>query len=79
MSYTFSNSAARAAEARRPKAANIREEAKGAILSEQLSYLLTHANCSIETCPDCARLRSVEEVLLKPFRVKVYSGLKPAA
>ena len=77
MSYPLLNSGAAPAETRHPKPANIREEAKGAILAEQLSYLLNHAGSCPERCPDCARLRSVEEILLRPFRVKVYSDLKP--
>jgi hypothetical protein len=67
------------ATVRRPKVESIREEAKGAILAEQLSYLLAHGDACPEGCPDCARLRSVEEALLRPFRVKVYSNLHPAA
>ena len=69
MNRSPSNSQTRA-EARRPKRPNIREEARQAILVEQLAYLLSHTrSCRDDDCPDCARLRSVEQLLLEPFHV----------
>ena len=79
MGYYFSNSEAAAPETRRPKVASIRQQARRAILAEQLAYLLDHASSCTGECPDCARLRSVEEVLLQPFQVTVYAGPSPAA
>ena len=79
MSYPFSNIAARPSDANSPKVGSIRWEAKGAILEEQLSYLIEHSATCKGGCPDCARLRGVEELLLRPFRVKVYANLPPAA
>jgi hypothetical protein len=67
MSYPSSNSGAARAEARRPKRLTVREEAKAAILAEQLSYLLHHVGSCPEHCPDCTRLSRVEQVLLEPF------------
>lgn len=57
-----------------PSVAHIREEARAAILSEQLLYLLDHTGKCPAGCPDCARMKRVEEVLLQPFNVKVYVG-----
>jgi len=63
-----SNSETRA-EVRRPKRPNVREEARSKILAEQLSYLLSHAGPCPENCPECTRLRNVEQLLLQPFTV----------
>jgi hypothetical protein len=79
MSYPFSNTAAESTETHRPKVASIREEARSAILAEQLAYLVNHrAECNGQ-CPDCFRLRTVEEVLLRPFSVDVYEDLTRSA
>ena len=59
---------------RRRKLRNTHEEVRGAILTEQLSYLLDHSASCPPNCPECARLRCVEQVLLQPFRVKVFSA-----
>lgn len=73
MNYFSGSTGAARAKARLTHVSAIREEGRAAILSEQLSYLLQHsAHCSGQ-CPDCARLRSVERVLLQPFEVEVYS------
>lgn len=69
MSYPSSKSGTSRAEVRRPKRPSIREEARGAILIEQLSYLLDHVASCAADCPDCTRLRSVERILLQPFDV----------
>lgn len=79
MTHPSSNSKAANQEARGPRLLTVREEARHAILVEQLSYLLDHAGTCSEGCPDCARLRSIEQMLLQPFHVEVYEPLKPAA
>ena len=79
MSYPFSNTAPSPLESGSPKVGSIRWEAKGAILEEQLSYLIEHGTSCKGGCPDCARLRGVEELLLRPFRVKYYANMPPAA
>ena len=79
MSDLVSNNGAARSEARSPKAAQTHEDGRAAILSEQLEYLLMHTGSCSKGCPDCARMRRVEDVLLQPFRVEVYSPLLPAA
>ena len=79
MSHPSSNSSPASQEARGPRLLTVREEALQAILVEQLSYLLDHSGTCSESCPDCARLHSVKQVLLQPFQVEVYTPLKPAA
>ena len=79
MSYPFSNTAAESTETHRPDIASIREEARSAILAEQLSYLVSHRAACDGQCPDCFRLRTVEEVLLRPFTVDVYENLSHSA
>jgi hypothetical protein len=69
MGYPLSNSKTTPAEAGRTKRLEIREVAMGAILAEQLSYLLDHVGSCLDDCPDCTRLRSVEQILLQPFTV----------
>jgi len=71
MGYLLSNSKAAPAEPTRPKGLEIGEVGIGAILAEQLSYLLGHAGSCPDDCPDCTRLRSVEQILLEPFTVGV--------
>ncbi len=78
MSHPSSNLGTSRAEAPRLKPQHLRKAAKNEILAEQLSYLLAHAGSCPEDCPDCARLRMVEAVLLQPFRVDVYSRVSPA-
>ena len=68
MSYQSSNPGAAQASPGMPGGFSVRQEARGAILAEQLAYLLDHADFCPEGCPDCARLRIVEEALLLPFR-----------
>ena len=75
MSDLNSNFAAAPSATLSPMVANIREEARAAILAEQLSYLLDHNGQCPAGCPDCARMKRVEEALLQPFRVKVYAPL----
>ena len=72
MSALYTNTGAAPTPAPAPKPANIREEARAAILGEQLSYLLRHTGACGHDCADCARLRKVEEALLEPFGVKLY-------
>jgi hypothetical protein len=79
MNDLYSNSGAAPMEARPLKVANIREEARAAILVEQLSYLIEHAGSCTPECADCARMRRVEEALLEPFGVRVYPTIAPAA
>jgi len=69
MGYPLSNSKTTPAEAARPKRSTISELAMGAILAEQLSYLLGHVGSCPDDCPDCIRLRSVKQILLQPFTV----------
>lgn len=79
MSYAPSNSRATAAPAIGPRVRTTREEVLHAILQEQMSYLLDHAGACPDDCPDCARLRRIEEVLLEPFQVEFYFPGRPAA
>lgn len=79
MSHAPSNSRAITAPASRPKLRTVREEARNAILLEQLSYLLDHGGVCPDDCPDCARLRHVERLLLEPFAVEFYLPAPPAA
>ena len=72
MNDLYFNAGAAPSGALIPTVANIREEARAAILSEQLSYLLDHNGKCPAGCPDCARMHRVEEALLQPFLVKVY-------
>ncbi len=74
MSSPVSNAGAKQAEIRHSKTSRIREEAKSAIMTEQLAYLLAHGKSCKGGCPDCTRLRAVEEALLRPFRVKFYAS-----
>lgn len=67
------------APASRPKLRTIREEARNAILQEQLFYLLHHGGACPENCPDCARLRRAEQILLEPFEVQFFVPARPAA
>jgi len=69
MGHALSNSKATPAEAARPKRPTIGELAMGAILAEQLSYLLGHVGSCPDDCPDCIRLGSVKHILLQPFTV----------
>jgi len=77
MNHASSNSEPKAAPAGRPKLLTIREEARNAVLLEQLSFLLEHGRSCPDGCSECARLRNVEDILLQPFQVDVY--LPPAA
>ena len=77
MSYQSSNPGAAQAISRAPGGFTIRQETRAAILAEQLAYLLDHADFCPEECPQCERLRAVEEALLLPFR-KVGQALPPA-
>ena len=67
MSQLGSKFASAPAAARPPRMVHIREEARAAILGEQLAYLLDHADGCGEDCPECARLRKVEAILMRPF------------
>jgi len=78
MSHPSSNLGTSRAEAPRLKPQRLGKAVKDEILAEQLSYLLAHAGSCPEDCPDCARLRMVEAVLLQPFRVDLYSRVSPA-
>jgi hypothetical protein len=72
MSDLYTNSGAAPTRARSPKLTQLHEESRAAILVEQLSYLLDHEGSCPKECPDCARLRKVEEMLLRPFKVNLY-------
>ena len=74
MSHPSLNSRLARAEQRHPKRLSIREEAREAILVEQLSYLLRHVGSCPEDCPDCTRLRRVEQILLQPFDFSLRSA-----
>ena len=75
MSQPSLNSRPARAEDRGSTQPSIREEARAAILAEQFSYLLRHHRSCSEDCPDCARLRRVEQILLQPFD---FGNLRPA-
>ena len=75
MSDFCSNVGAARRQAVSPQQARIPQSDRAAILVEQLSYLLNHSSSCPKNCPDCARLRYVEEMLMRPFRVNIY---KPA-
>ena len=68
MGQESSTSGAAPAISPAPKRFSIRQEARAAILAEQLAYLLDHGDFCPKGCPDCERLRTVEEALLVPFR-----------
>lgn len=70
MSYPLSNSKTTPVEAERRRLLKISEVAMGPILAEQLSYLVGHVGSCPDLCPDCARLRSVAQILLQPFTVE---------
>ena len=72
MSQHSSQSGMAPATARPPKVLPILEEARAAILAEQLAYLLDHADSCPADCPDCARMRAIEEILMRPFGVDVF-------
>ena len=74
MSQPSLNSRLARGEDRGSKQQSIREEARAAILAEQFSYLLRHQGSCSEDCPDCARLRRVEQILLQPFD---FGSLRP--
>lgn len=78
MNQAPSDAGLTAAPANRPKPRTIREEARDAILREQLVYLLDHAGACPENCPACGRLRRVEQILLEPFQVEFYLPAPPA-
>jgi hypothetical protein len=70
MSYPLSNSKTTSVEAERRRLLKISEVAMAPILAEQLSYLVGHVGSCPDHCPDCARLRSVAQILLQPFTVE---------
>lgn len=72
MSYAPSNFRTAAAPAGRPRLRSMREEARDAILQEQVSYLIDHGCDCPADCPACARLLRVQEVLLEPFQSAFY-------
>jgi hypothetical protein len=67
LDHPLVNSKTTPAEAARTKPLTIGEMAMGAILAEQLSYLVGHGGPCPDDCPDCIRLRSVSQILLQPF------------